>query len=252
MENKRGSEIFLGVIGVATLVVAIIGATFAFFSASANSAQNAITAGSTTVSLNYADTTGTLLKSALIPATERIANYAALDQDGTTNNGHNGNAQCVDDNGNDVCSVYQFTVTNPSSTTTQDISYSIDVALNGFVNLKYAIYEGAATDLTITGANADTYLVSDTFPSVASGGTHQTVQLPELNATLGTESPDNAVTYTMVIWLNETNSNQSAGANPTSPATDEAGKSFAAQMQVTSGSGGGVTGVISTAGSGNS
>ena len=33
MENKNGQGIFYGVIGVATLVVAIIGATFAYFSA---------------------------------------------------------------------------------------------------------------------------------------------------------------------------------------------------------------------------
>ena len=37
MENKSGQGIFYGVIGVATLVVAIIGATFAYFSASAQS-----------------------------------------------------------------------------------------------------------------------------------------------------------------------------------------------------------------------
>ena len=36
MENKNGQGIFYGVIGVATLVVAIIGATFAYFSASAS------------------------------------------------------------------------------------------------------------------------------------------------------------------------------------------------------------------------
>ena len=40
--NNKGNGIFLGVIGVATLVVAIIGATFAFFSANAASANNAI------------------------------------------------------------------------------------------------------------------------------------------------------------------------------------------------------------------
>ena len=46
MENKNGQGIFYGVIGVATLVVAIIGATFAYFSASATVTGNEIT-GST-------------------------------------------------------------------------------------------------------------------------------------------------------------------------------------------------------------
>ena len=36
MENKKGNGIFLGVIGVATLIVAIIGATFKYFSANKN------------------------------------------------------------------------------------------------------------------------------------------------------------------------------------------------------------------------
>ena len=40
MENKNGQGIFYGVIGVATLVVAIIGATFAYFSASAQSTSD--------------------------------------------------------------------------------------------------------------------------------------------------------------------------------------------------------------------
>lgn len=44
MENKNGQGIFYGVIGVATLVVAIIGATFAYFSASvsAGNGENGI------------------------------------------------------------------------------------------------------------------------------------------------------------------------------------------------------------------
>ena len=42
MENKNGQGIFLGVVGVATLVVAIIGATFAFFSAQAQSGEGDI------------------------------------------------------------------------------------------------------------------------------------------------------------------------------------------------------------------
>lgn len=42
MENKNGQGIFLGVVGVATLVVAIIGATFAFFSAQTQSEAGAI------------------------------------------------------------------------------------------------------------------------------------------------------------------------------------------------------------------
>ena len=52
--NDNGRGIFYGVIGVATLVVAIIGATFAYFSATAVS-NNAVNVGTTTVSLSFTD-----------------------------------------------------------------------------------------------------------------------------------------------------------------------------------------------------
>ena len=250
--NRRGSEIFLGVIGVATLVVAIIGATFAFFSASANSEEDAITTGSTTITLDYEDDT-LGIRNLLIPASERVATYAALNQTGT---GSGNNLQCTDDYGNEVCSVYEFTVSN-SGTTPQAITFTVDVALNGFTNLKYKVYSGVAADLTAgttePAVSESTVLATGTFPTVASGATHQTVSLSGLDTTLQTSSPSNEATFTMVIWLNETGENQSAGATATSPETDEAGKSFAAQMIVTGGSGGSVTGrIVAATGTGQS
>ena len=75
MENKRGSGIFLGIIGVSTLVVAIIGATFAFFSATASSAEDAVTAASSSVTMGYEDD-ATGLRANLIPSVDYVAKYA--------------------------------------------------------------------------------------------------------------------------------------------------------------------------------
>lgn len=122
MENKNRSGIFLGVIGVATLIVAIIGATFAYFTARANSTLDKVTAGSTTLALGFEDTDGTNLKANLIPAEDHIAIYAANEQPGTEDNE---NPQCIDDNANEVCSVYQFTIGNPNKSTAQSISFSL-------------------------------------------------------------------------------------------------------------------------------
>ena len=47
MENKNGQGVFYGVIGVATLIVAIIGATFAYFSASVQAGNNGEIQGQT-------------------------------------------------------------------------------------------------------------------------------------------------------------------------------------------------------------
>lgn len=42
MENRKGSGLFLGIVSVATLIVALIGATFAYFSATTESDPNAV------------------------------------------------------------------------------------------------------------------------------------------------------------------------------------------------------------------
>lgn len=143
MENKKGSGIFLGVIGVATLIVAIIGATFAFFSATTNSAEGAITATGAILKLGFEeDSTG--LNQHLIPATYRIAEFAALDKT-YINEGGTRAQECLDDNQNEVCGVYYFTVGNPSATTQQDLYGSVVVSSNTFANLMFQVYDETDT-----------------------------------------------------------------------------------------------------------
>ena len=50
MEENKSKGIFLGVVGVATLIVAIIGATFAYFVASAGGNAGAVQAAGANVS----------------------------------------------------------------------------------------------------------------------------------------------------------------------------------------------------------
>ena len=258
MENKNGSMVFLGVIGVATLVVAIIGATFAFFSASANSATDAITAGATNISLNFTDSVYTNAKTHLIPATETIATYAAIQQEGKDNyfkndGTHTVNSQCIDDNGNDVCSIYEFTVTNPSATTSQDITATLKVATNTFWdtslatptgNLKYKVYAGSTDSSTnINGrTNATTKIAASATPLIAestfgAANSEVTLDLGGTGVSKVTLAPSATNTYTIVIYLKESGEQNK-----------DQGKAFAAGLTITSGSGQGVTGVISAAG----
>ena len=252
MESKRrGSEIFLGVIGVATLVVAIIGATFAFFSASTSSAENAVTAGAATLSLEYSDSAHTNLKTHMIPATETIATYAALVQTGT---GDGKNKQCTDDNGNEVCGVYEFTVTNPSTTTTQDVIMTLTVNTNEFAHLKYKIYEGAVADLTVS---STAKITAQTFnvPSVETPKPATALSLGTSSTTvqLGTTNLDNSKTYTMVIWIDETTGvDQTAVDSVITDGNTTRGRIFGATISVSTGTGStGITGVITLAGAGS-
>ena len=156
MENKKGSGIFLSVIGVATLIVAIIGATFAYFSATASS-YNDVNVASTSLSLGfYGDPSR--LKTNLIPAHHETAQYSAFDADwvaatGSVPGDEDGDGvvepdekitamgECMDQNNNEICSVYEFTIGNPSETTKMTIDAEIQVVKNEFANLYYAIYD---------------------------------------------------------------------------------------------------------------
>ena len=69
-ENKRNT--FNIIIGVSTLLIAILGATFAYFSATATSKDNDVNVKSAYVSISYDG--GTEIKASnLIPSTERVA-----------------------------------------------------------------------------------------------------------------------------------------------------------------------------------
>lgn len=191
-ERKNNRGMFYAIMGVATLVITLIGATFAYFVAVTNSANNAISAGSTTVSLKFDDNTISApsgahkvttaagaeltsgIKSEMIPvdticesteANHALASRKCTEGAGKTLNvfksgGYTGwnvagtdNAteykyagagvdDCRDSNGNFICSVYSFTVTNPTGNPSQTIYPTFTVKSNGFGNLRYAVFKG--------------------------------------------------------------------------------------------------------------
>jgi len=129
-ERNNGKGIFYGVIGVATLVVAIIGATFAYFTASASN-NNVITGNMATVSLDLAVSKVTTVdetKGGMIPMSNTMVEIAVNKA---------ANDVCVDDNGNAVCQIYAITLTNDSSA---------GQFVDGYVSLKYG--SGEPTDFT--------------------------------------------------------------------------------------------------------
>lgn len=116
-ENNKnnGRGIFYGVIGVATLVVAIIGATFAYFTASATAVNN-ITGNMATISMDLSITklVDPGETSGMIPMSNNMIETAVSGKQGETSKS---NKTCVDDNGNAVCQIYKVTITNNSSAT---------------------------------------------------------------------------------------------------------------------------------------
>ena len=141
-ENHRdGRGIFYGVIGVATLVVAIIGATFAYFTASQSSNNGDITGNAASVSFGLRverEETTDRTNGGLIPMSNSMVE-SAINLGGVPNSAAEGNTTkvaCVDDNGNSVCQIYKVTVTNTSSAA---------LFLDGYVTLNGGLATAAAS-----------------------------------------------------------------------------------------------------------
>ena len=130
MDETKGRDIFLGVIGVLTLIVAIVGATFAYFSTQVNSAANSVNLTSyqfaTSLVLNPVYPTGT--PKALIPLDSTLTGGAQS----TTYLDKALSEGCVDSKGYQVCAVYEAVLTNTADDVV--LTPSFDVTANGFVN----------------------------------------------------------------------------------------------------------------------
>ena len=250
--NNNGRGIFYGVIGVATLVVAIIGATFAFFSASVVQNNAIANVASTTVDLDFDASETQNLRTDMIPVD-------TVDKDGEevtafyTFPGIDSDTDCIDLNGNSICSVYEFTISNPSENTAQRVTGSLTVTANGtgtkkFTNLKYAVFKGAAADITSWDVNDDAWEADDFVSHGAAAGTllyagtvgnvGTTDDWTAINDLLGVSGGgSDSVTYSVLIWLEETGESQN----------DEMGLPFAASLTFSSPEGSEVSGVLTAA-----
>jgi len=192
-KNNRRSGIFFGIIGVATLIIAIIGTTLAYFSIGANS-EAGVDAQAALVNIIYTDGSNISITD-LIPATESVARAGYGKASG----------QCIDDNGRTVCGTYQFSIEN-GGTDSISITGVLTVTLNeaagenytGFSNLSYIVYD--VTD----SANPSVVKNTTLFPTTV--GDTASIFGSNLNTTVTIDGQETKQ-YEMLIWLNE------AGAN---------------------------------------
>lgn len=108
-KNKNINNIFYGVIGIATLMIAVIGATFAYYTATAS--NNVITGNMATIDFDLQVAKVLFTDDAnggMIPMSNNMMEQA-LTKNASTK------GICVDDNGNAVCQVYKITVANEST-----------------------------------------------------------------------------------------------------------------------------------------
>jgi hypothetical protein len=135
--KKKGNnrQLFYGVIAISTFIIMVVGATFAYFSANTNSADSSVKTGSTKLQLEYISYGSGWSKSKLIPVDTNVAEYSVEKQDDTTQN-----KMCMDDFGNEICSLYVFQVKNTSNSP-QNVSVNIVSESNEFGSLYAMLYE---------------------------------------------------------------------------------------------------------------
>ena len=218
MENSKGRGIFLGVVSVATLIVAIIGATFAWFSASVGSGENDV---NLTAYQFDADLTVERVFPTAENASKKIIPFVPdkVLREGLENETNNMNYalneatnKCVDSSGYLVCSLYKITVTNNGSnaieldgsvTTMETTATKTGTTLTANGDLKAQIISYADGKYTYT-HNLSKALA---LPNTVSGS--EKLIMDPATLTVGATSGANTAELYVLVWLNDTTENQS-------------------------------------------
>ena len=209
--NRKGPGTFYAVLGVATLLVAIVGATFAFFSANASAdIPEGTIAAAGGVDLEVTPITNT--NTNLVPLNLRLEDTDGVDT--VDQFGSAMTAKCIDENGNNVCQVYRIVVTNKSTTSTISVRGQLTLtsgAKNVYWRLIGATDDGAETPAMLTGSTVE--YSTDVLATAEGGMGNLTVGGNSVNPagetgtgkdvashTLGANA---SATYYVVIWLEE-------------------------------------------------
>jgi len=229
-KDGKTKDIFFGIVAIATLIVAIIGATLAYFSITASSNEGAINATAAIVSIEYNDGQQvTAQADQLIPADfESVVkkSYETYVRDaGEVENIEEATNRCIDSNGKQVCSAYRFTVTSDVERT---ITATLNNESNGFTYLSYALYDvtnktwfeltdDGAYDRPISKCNdegeitchdleAETKTYNDIAVNSIFGNTID--RSSGLPVNKGVEIAADTQVYDLILFIKETNENQ--------------------------------------------
>lgn len=192
-KNNDGKGISLVLVGILTIVIAIAGSTFAFFSVTASN-TNKITGSSA-----YSASSLTLTVELLYP-TSANKDKQLVPQLGTAiNTATNTTNKCVDGNGNAVCRVYKIDVSNKTS-----MPYYVTTKLNLTVPSTMEHLKWASSTSPNSGYNTTGYDSSKTdIKSPSNTGANLQTTLLSAQGTSGATA-----TYYVVFWIQETGSAQ--------------------------------------------
>lgn len=162
MSDNKSRDIFYGVVAIATLIVALVGATLAYFSISTSSNEGAVNAVGATVSVSYLDGQQVSAQAdELIPSTlDVVKKVYAMRKDSFVTEGsipENDKTKCIDSKGRQVCSIYRFSI---SSDIEREVTATLNNELNTFTYLSYGLYDVSGT-YTCTAEEYGSYAGND-------------------------------------------------------------------------------------------
>lgn len=264
MDNKKKKNIFSLLVAIAIIILIAIGSTFAYFSAMVSSEENAVNLGAAVYKIDLIEDTS-LIKTRVIPSAEKYVDMAInrLDDEGNFIKPYEEDGKtvkdytvCIDDNLNEICSLYTFTIQNPMTEMDLPIYVTLNPAVNTFENLYYKViervYDEESNKYVVNEVIGKTHLIDDREYTIDSNGNRVYTDnakitpavLDGLSMTLPkASSKDNPtqVTYSIVLWVDETNSNQTGA---------DSGKIYAGTLYVNASGtdGNGISGVFSAGG----
>ena len=273
MDNKKKKELFLLIVAIAVIILIGVGSTFAYFSANVASEEGAVDVGAAVFEIALKDDSS-LSKANIIPSKEKYVNLSIdrLDENGQFIRPYKENDKtitdktvCIDDNLNEICSLYTFTVQNPMTDMELPLYVTLVPSVNTFTNLKFKIIEilhNEETGYYVNEVVGGTWLVdSRYFVDEATGAyikDEEGNKVPKPNFDELTSKPleikdklgmlpkakdkntPSETTYTLVLWVDEIEQNQTK---------QDGGQMFAGGIVVSvGGAGNGITGVFSAGG----
>lgn len=226
MFEKHSKKIFI--LSMITALFITVGSTFAYFSASITSNNGVLSETAAEFKIDLVDDTE-LLKTNLIPSEEIYVDYSTInraDEKGNYKKPYKNDegilvtdqTACIDDNLNEICSIYTFTIQNPNTEYELPASVTIIPSVNTFKNLYFKVLDqeqNVVVQKTHLIDDRDYTLDGDGNKKYADGAKMKNIPLDGLEATLpratkenGTIIPSEA-TFSIVIWIDEIGRDQS-------------------------------------------
>lgn len=252
MKRKSKGQYFILTVYVLTIIVTVIGATFAYFTAMVSSSENAVSMLAAEYKIELEDDTS-LIKTKLIPSAEIYvdrASYLRVDENNDFIPPYEENGEevidktaCVDDNLQEICSIYTFTIVNPMTSNELPARVILTPTVNSFSNLYFKVVDGdmnVVQEATHITNNTEEEPENDKPSPIIIDGIDVKLPKAEVDETSGKVLPATA-TYSIIMWIMETGENQTK---------TDGNRLFAGGIVVESigADGGGITGVFSAGG----